>query len=249
MKPKPTHNIVIIGASSGIGREVARRFASMGWHVGAAARRVGPLAALEGEYPPGSVTTAEIDVTRDDAGDRLISLCDEIDADIVLMAAGIGYQNPTADTATDIATVKTDVEGFVRIVGTAYKYIAGRDTGGRIAAITSVASTKGLGIAAAYSASKRFDVNYLDALDQLAHMQGMPVRFTDIRPGFTDTALLDTASHHYPMLMRPDKVADAIVRAIVRGRRVATIDARWRIVTALWRLIPPSLWRRLTIVK
>lgn len=132
------------------------------------------------------------------------------------------------------------------MVDTAFRYF--RDHGGRghIGAITSVAGTKGIAQIAAYSASKRFQQTYLTALEQLARRQRLQIRFTDIRPGWIRTPLLD-ADQEYPMSMTLGYAVPRIHRAMVSGRRVATVDWRWRLLTAVWRLIPDALWVRMRI--
>ena len=120
-----------------------------------------------------------------------------------------------------------------------------RQGGGHLAAISSIAGTKGLGAAAAYSASKRYQNTYLDALAQLSRMQRLDIRITDIRPGFVDTPLLREGK--YPMLMRPEKVAARIVRALEQRKRRIVIDRRYAVLVFFWRLIPEWLWERLPI--
>lgn len=102
-------------------------------------------------------------------------------------------------------------------------------------------------MAPAYSATKRFQNTYIDALEQLANLQKLNIRFTDIRPGFVDTALLN-GGKHYPMLMQANRVARQIVRALERKRRVAIIDGRYRALVFFWRMIPRCLWKRLRLV-
>lgn len=89
---------------------------------------------------------------------------------------------------------------------------------------------------------------YITALAQLARMQRTPVIFTDIRPGFVQTAILNPAKH-YPMLMSVDTAAQHIVRGLKRRRRVLIFDWRYRVLVAFWRLIPRCIWERLCIVK
>lgn len=239
------NRIVIIGASSGIGAATARLFIERGWHVGIAARHREPLDAIAAEAPD-RVTAAVIDITADDAGARLTALADATGgADVILNCVGIGYTNRDAAMDIDLATVRTNVEGFTRVVNTAYHYMAARG-GGLVAAITSVAATGGLGIAAGYSASKSYEAVYLQALAQLSHLRREHVHITDIRPGFARTALLDP-TRRYPMLMTPERVARGICRAILHRRCIVTIDWRWHLVTTLWRLIPDALWRRLPV--
>ena len=71
------------------------------------------------------------------------------------------------------------------------------------------------------------------------------IRFTDIRPGFVATALLRNAD--YPMLMRPEKVAETLFRALECGKRRIVIDHRYALLVRLWRLIPQGVWERLPI--
>ena len=73
-------------------------------------------------------------------------------------------------------------------------------------------------------------------------MQRLDIRITDIRPGFVDTPLLREGK--YPMLMRPEKVATRIVRALEQRKRRIVIDRRYAVLVFFWRLIPEWLWER-----
>ena len=233
---------IIVGASSGIGLEVAKLLLADGWHLGVAARREEPLLELK-EKAPQRVEVMTIDVTKPDAGERLQSLIERLGGmDLYFHASGIGRQNRALAEDIELRTMETNAVGFTRMIGAAYRYFAERGAG-HIAAITSIAGTKGLGPAPAYSATKALQANYLQALEQQAHQRGLNIRFTDIRPGFVDTALLND-SFPYPMVMRPEKVARDIVRSVYRHRHVRVIDCRYRILTFFWRLIPRWIWRR-----
>lgn len=245
MKETMNKKAVIIGASSGIGREVARLLLADGWTLGVAARREELLQELKASAPE-RVEVMAIDVTTPDAGERLLALVQQIGGmDLYFHASGIGKQNRTLETDIELRTMDTNAVGFTRMIDTAYRYFAEKGEG-HVAAITSIAGTKGLGPAPAYSATKALQATYLQALEQQAHSRGLKIRFTDIRPGFVDTALLND-SFPYPMLMRPEAVARDIVRSIYRRRHVRVIDYRYRLLTFLWRLIPRSLWRRLSL--
>ena len=254
---------IIIGASSGIGQEVARLLVKDGWTVGVAARRIDRLTAfreeLLGEQTGATVTVAPIDVTQDDAGERLQTLIREMGGmDLFFYAAGIGRQNRELTEDLELATMETNTKGFTRMIGVAFRYFAADTTisratplaqGGRwghIAAITSIAGTKGLGPAPAYSATKAMQNVYLQALEQQANSRRLRIHFTDIRPGFVDTDLL-SSNFHYPMLMQPEPVAKEIVDAINRKQHIRVIDWRFRLMTALWRRIPRCLWRHLKL--
>lgn len=237
--------VVIIGASSGIGKEVANLYLNRGYHVGIAARREDRLLAIK-QQAPERVVTATIDVTADDAPRRLRSLIQELGGmDLFFYASGIGKQNRTLDPGIELDTMNTNAVGFTRMVGEAYRYFA-ENGGGHIAAITSIAGTKGLGPAPAYSATKAMQNVYLQSLEQQANARELKIRFTDIRPGFVDTDLL-AGDFRYPLMLKPDKVARHIVRAVDHHRHIAVIDWKYAIITALWRRLPRALWRRLRL--
>ena len=236
---------IIIGASSGIGMEVARLLLADGWQLGVAARREALLQQLKATAPD-RVEVMTIDVTQPDAGERLLSLISQLGGmDLYFHASGIGKQNRTLEADIELRTVDTNAVGFTRMIGTAFRYFA-KQGKGHIAAITSIAGTKGLGPAPAYSATKALQATYLQALEQQAHQRRLNIRFTDIRPGFVDTALLN-GTFKYPMLMKPEAVARDIVRSILCQRHVRVIDARYRVMTFFWRLIPNCIWRRMKL--
>lgn len=240
--------IIIIGASSGMGMRIATDFARAGWRVGIAARNEERLRAVKEMFPE-RIEYSVIDVTASDAVKKFEDLIETLDGmDILLYAAGTGWYNPELNLGKDEATIGVNVTGFTKIINAAYRYFkaTANVSKGRIAAITSVAGMKGLGVSAAYSASKRYQWTYLQALDQLAHSQHVNVSITDIRPGFVDTPLL-AGNRNYPMLMSVDYVAPRIEKAIIERRRVATIDSRWAIVSGLWSVIPNCLWPHLQL--
>lgn len=239
--------IVIIGATSGIGYEVARLCSRDGWLVGAAGRRHDRLEKLKTEIQKeGKEMAIEvIDITRQDAPEAFRRLIDQLGGmDIFLLCSGIGSQNRLLDPAIELDTVETNTVGFTRMVTAAWQFF--RTQGyGQLAVISSIAGTKGLGAAPAYSATKRFQNTYMDALAQLARMEKLPITLTDIRPGFVRTDLLKGDA--YPVEMQPDKVAAHLVHALKHKKRRVVIDWRYRGLVFFWRLIPEWLWERLPI--
>ncbi len=232
---------IIVGASSGIGLEVAYRLLADGWHLGVAARREELLQTVK-QSAPERVELMAIDVTKQEAGELLQKLIQQLGGmDLYFHSSGIGKQNRTLEADIELRTMETNAVGFTRMIGTAYRYFA-KQGYGHIAAITSIAGTKGLGPAPSYSATKAMQATYLQALEQQAHQRGLSIHFTDIRPGFVDTALL-SGSFHYPMLLKPEKVAREIVDAINHKKHIRIIDWKYRLLTTLWRRIPRTLWR------
>lgn len=236
--------VIIIGATSGIGREVANIYIAQGWKVGVAGRRAKELDSLQ-QAAPQQVYTQVIDVTSDEAPQKLQALIEQMGGmDVFLLSSGIGKQNYALQPEIELTTAATNVEGFIRMTNAAYHYFEQQGYG-HLAVISSIAGTKGLGAAAAYSATKCFQNTYIDALDQLARMNKLNISFTDIRPGFVATPLLKDDS--YPMLMKATDVAKDIVQAIEKKKRTAIIDWKYRILVFFWRLIPKWIWLRLPV--
>ena len=278
---------IVMGATSGIGQEVARLLAANGYEVGIAGRREEQLVQMA-QATPGIVAYRQIDVTKENAPTELHKLIEELGGmDLYFHSSGIGWENVALDTDKELKTVETNGMGFVRMVSAAYNWFAeqrgegaeqrgegaeqrgegaeqrgeeaeqrgeeaeqrasGKERKARIACITSIARTRGLGAAPAYSATKRMQAHYLECLSQQARMRHLNIGITDIRPGFVATDLI--AGSHFPLQLKAEDVARTIVRAIERGSEVVTIDWRYRLLVAAWQLIPRWLWVRLTAIK
>lgn len=249
---------IVIGASSGLGNELAHLLLQDGWAVGVAARRIEKLnewkaqekqrfclQGSNGEVCHGVIETAQIDVCRDDAATLLYNLIERMGGvDLYVHVSGVGKQNAALDETIELDTVQTNAMGFSRMVGAAYRYMA-EHGGGQIAVVSSVAGTKGLGPAPSYSATKALQSTYIQALEQLANSRNLNICFTDLQPGFVDTPLLNGKS--YPILMKQSDVAKAMLKAIKQRKHVCVLDWRWAVLVTLWRLIPNWLWRRLRL--
>lgn len=233
--------VVIMGASSGMGYGVAEALASRGVKVGIAARHTEPMKALKDKYPE-FVEYAKIDITKPQAVEQLNDLIEELGGmDIYFHVAGIYYENLYLDPEIDVKIADTNCAGFARMIDAAYRYFRTNKKKGQIAAITSVAGTKGIGRLAAYSSSKKFGQWYLDAVEQMSNAENTGITFTDIRPGWVRTPL-ENPSENYPMNMTVDYVVPKIIKAIVRKYRVAVVDWRWNLFTGVWRSIPQAVW-------
>lgn len=237
--------IIVMGASSGMGYEAARRYILEGNVVGIAARRTGPLKELQA-IAPERVFFSQIDITTAQAPAQLMDLIGRMGGlDLYFHASGIGKQNKTLEPGMELKTVETNCFGMTNMVDAVFHYFEGHG-GGQIAVITSIAGTKGLGPAPSYSASKAYECTYIQAMEQLANARKLNIRFTDLRPGFVRTPFLSGSS--YPMLMETEPAVKEMLRAVKKGRHVWVTDWRYRIFTGLWQLIPRFIWRRLNLV-
>ena len=241
---------IIIGATSGLGREIVLNLLRAGWYVGIAGRRETLLKEIA--FNPEFVTKVvyeSIDVTADSAIESLECLLSKLgEIDLFVNVAGVGFQNPTLDPKVEKHTFDVNGYGFMRMVDWAYNYFKRTNQPGHIAVISSIAGTKPLGTAAAYSATKRMQSHYITALSQLARMEHLNIHFTDIRPGFAATDILNP-NKHYPMMMSKEYAGRLATRAILKKKRVAIIDWKFAILTFFWSLIPRCIWERLTFVK
>ena len=235
---------VVVGATSGIGRAVAQLLVQRGWRVGVAGRRGALLDELKAQTP-GLVEAAVLDVTATDAPSCLLQLVERLGGmDVFFYCAGVGWRNDALDGDIELHTVRTNAEGFVRMVGAAFCYYRDRGLAGRIAVVSSIAGTKGLGAAPAYSATKSMQATYVEALQQLARARRLPVTLTDIRPALSTRPCWAWAIPHENVRRRGGR---AIVRAVERGQGLAIVDFRYRLLTAVWRLLPRWLWLRMPV--
>lgn len=111
---------IIMGASSGMGYEVAKILLKDGWQIGVAARRVDKLSELSKEFPE-QVLTEEIDVTDEDAPRKLLSLIERMGGvELYFHVSGIGKQNPELEETIEMNTVRTNALGFTQMIDTIY---------------------------------------------------------------------------------------------------------------------------------
>lgn len=238
-----------MGATSGMGLEVARILVSKGWTVGISGRREDRLNEIKNELGDKCVTSV-IDVTSEDAPSKLTSLIQELGGvDLYVNSSGAGWNNPDLDIPKEITCVKTNALGFTQMIDCMYHYFM--DNGSysgevpQIAIISSIAGTRSLGVTPAYSSTKRFQRHYIASLVQLSRSRGFKISFTDIRPGFVDTDFI--SGHKYPMQLSKDRAAELIVKAILKRRRSAVIDWKYSIVVGFWKLIPQFIWERIKV--
>ena len=239
--------VIVVGASSGIGEEVVLLLLKSGCSVGIAARRIDRLKAIQDKYGTERVKIIGLDVQSQDATDKLETLIADLGGmDLYFHASGVGTQNVDLLPEIEIQTAKTNCEGFIRLVTFAFNWFYKNKVKGHIAVISSIAGTKGLGVAPAYSATKAMQNTYIQSLSQLARIKKAEISFTDIRPGFVATDLLNS-NKHYPLLMKKEKVAKAILKALKSKKRVLIIDWKFRIVVFFWRLIPSCIWEQISV--
>lgn len=233
---------IIIGASSGIGKELAIILAHKGYEVGLMARRVELLKSLQQQLP-GNTYTGYIDVKNPtQAVANLHDMIQQMDgADLIVINAGVGYINPDLDWKMEKETIEVNVNGFCCLAGEAFRYFS-KQKKGHIVGISSIAALRGNDAAPAYNASKAFMSNYMQGLRRKAAREGLPITITDIMPGFVDTDMAKGEGKFW--VASPSKAAKQIYTAIQMKRRQAYITRRWRLVAWLLKLMPDFIYNR-----
>lgn len=240
------NKIIIMGATSGLGRALAERYIKAGWTVGVAGRNETALRELV-DSAPDSVFASQIDILSEDASDKLKNLIDRCGGmDIYLHCSGIALLDKDYTVENEVRICETNAVGLTRMCVSAYNYFESAKRPGRLVAITSIAGVRGIEALPAYSASKAYDSTLLEALRQKANSQNLPLRIVDIKPGWTRTPLLDT-DKHYMFEMDADNVSDMIFEASQKAKRSSVIGLRWKVISALERLVPPYIWEKMHI--
>lgn len=238
----PLKTAIVIGASSGIGRETARALAARGCRVGITGRRAKLLEELEAENP-GGYLSASFDLTDPDAAERLENLAARLGrVELILLCSGTGDFNPDLEYAAEATTNRLNVDAFTRTADWSYRYLKAQG-GGRFAAVTSVMGLRGSGAAPAYAASKAYQINYLQGLQQRAAHETVPLHITDIRPGSVRTDMMKGESHFW--ITSPQDAARHILRAVDKQKTVQYVSPRWRLIGLLLQNLPGWLHRKM----
>ncbi len=235
--------VLIIGATSGIGRALAELLLSSGNVVGITGRRETLLGELHSRWPDRCHFRA-FDVT--DTGTcvrNLETLVNEMGGvDVVVISAGGGDVNPALDFALEERMIELNVRAFTQLVDWAFNYFKRRG-GGHLAAISSVAGMRGSRQAPAYSATKAYQIAYLQGLRQKARKEQTGITVTDICPGFVDTPAAKSPTRFWVASL--PKAARQIQDGLRKRRKVIYVTSRWRLVAFLFRQLPGPLHERL----
>lgn len=234
--------IIIVGASSGIGREIACKYAAKGNKVGITGRRENLLNELKEQYPE-HIFVSCFDVMGKDNQEKIRRLIDDLGG-LDLLIYNSGYGDPSKELDWDIEhrTVKTNVNGFTEIVTYAFNYFV-QQGHGQIAITSSVAAVRSSSWAPAYNASKAFMSNYAEGLNIKARRLKKEITITDIRPGFINTKMAKGNGQFW--VIKKEKAADDIIKAIEKKKRIAYITRRWWLIAQIMKLLPYNIYKRI----
>lgn len=219
-------NILIIGATSGIGHNLWEHYVSLGHDVIVIGRRKESLDDMGRNYPEHTLPV-KCDISQagsfDNALESIIHKHSRID--LAIVCAGIGELNPRLDVETELSTLSVNVMGWTNAVASIYRLFENQKSG-HLVAVTSVGGLQPTPIAPSYSASKAFQINYTKSLQNKA--KGTDIIVTEIRPGLVDTRMAKGEGLFWVMPL--DKVCKRIIKAIDKRQKRLIVTRRWRII-------------------
>jgi len=227
---------IIIGASSGIGREVAKILSKDNYILGLAARRNELLVQLQKELNTASCVKC-IDISKhEEAISQLIELIDEMEnVDLIVITSGTGYINNELDWDKEKETIDVNVSGVTAMINISLKYFMERKAG-HLVVISSIAALRGSGICPAYNASKAYISNYLEGIRCKVKKNKIDLTITDIRPGLIDTEMAKGEGLFW--VQSPQKAAYQIYKKIKQKKDIVYITKRWHIVALILKHMP-----------
>ena len=236
-------NIIVIGATSGIGKALFEKYVKEENRLGIIGRRTQLLDELKHQYPS-KTHTATADITKQDEVEQAISSLQKKlgSIDLAFVCSGMGDLNPSLDYNVERPTIDTNVIGWTFVVDMLYNLFE-QQGHGHLVAITSAGGLRGEPMAPAYSATKAYQINYMEALRKKAYKAGGKITVTDVRPGLVDTAMAKGEGLFW--VMPVEKVASQIIAAIRKEKSKAYITKRWHVLAIVNKSLPFMLYKRM----
>lgn len=236
--------VVIIGATSGIGRALAVEMHKRGHLIGATGRRRGKLLELEDELHH-RIHIQQMDVTElQKSRDRLKSLVEDMgDMDIIVLNAGVSNYQGSSGWDREKHVIEVNVAGVTSLANFSFAYFKRRGRG-HLVGVSSVAGLFGHGHSAVYNASKAFLSTYLQGYRQKANHTTANITVTDIKPGFVESEMTEGVKGLF-WVSNTQKAARQMADAIEKQRNHTYITRRWRLVAWLLKLTPNWILDRL----
>lgn len=234
---------IIIGATSGIGKGLAKLLADHNYKVGITGRRTECLNALKNENP-NSFLIKSFDVTDTKITiEKLEELKNELGGlDLLILSSGTGDLNETLDFEIEKKVINLNVTGFTNIIDWTFNYFEKQEFG-HLVAISSLAGIRGSRQAPSYNASKSYQIKYLEGLRQKSTKSKKPIYVTDIRPGLVDTDMAKGEGLFW--VMPVEKVVRQIYKAIKNKRKVIYVTKRWGLIARILKILPRFIYDRM----
>ncbi len=242
---------IVIGATSGMGRQTAKLLAKDGYQVGLVARRVKLLKSLQKEIPT-KTYIKKIDVTKTEkAKKQLKKLIKKMGGVDLVMVSVTGSRN-IGLTAKDWYNKKNivmdvDLKGFWTMASVAVEQFE-KQKYGHLVGVSSIDGLRGFGYSPEYSAAKAFISRYLESIRNRFIQKKLPIYTTDIIPGYVEVE--HSQYHKNPdsyWVATKEQAAKQIMQAIKAKKKKAYITSRWRIIAWILAIIPDCIFNRVNI--
>ena len=235
--------IIIIGATSGIGRKMAELYAAEGNIVGITGRRKELLDEIENMFP-GKIQTECFDVTGNENIERLKTLIAKTGGmDILVYSSGVGEPSKKLEWRIDKPVVDTHVNGFIEISNWSFNFFVTQGEG-HMVVISSIAANRGNSWAPAYAAAKAFQTTYYEGLAIKAERIKKKITVTAIEPGFVNTAMAHGGDKMF-WIVPVEKASRQIITGIKKKKRKMYVSKRWWIIAKLMRWMPYWIYKRI----
>ena len=241
---------LVTGASSGIGREIARELADRGAELTLVARRQERLADLAAQLGDRvTVRTLAADLASDDGVSAVERHLDEHPVELLVNNAGVGtggkfHQLPLGPELNEI---RLNVLALVRLTHACLPGMVDAGHGG-VLNVSSIAGNQPLQGYATYGATKAFVTSFTESISFEVRRSGVHV--TVVKPGYTETEMNPDAPQEGMqrrlLWLDAKHVARAAVDAVERGRLHCVPGATWRVADALIDSLPRSAIRLLS---
>ena len=234
---------IIIGATSGIGRELAKLLTEKGYLVGITGRRTELLTEIEKENSK-LYRIKSFDITEiEEIDTKLNELTEEIGGiDLLILSSGISDLNTELNFEIDKRTIETNVLGFTCVADWAFKYFKNQKFG-HLVAISSIAGIRGNRQATSYFATKAYQINYLEGLRQKINKLKIKICVTDVRPGFVNTEM--TQGEGLIWVATVEKASKQIYNGILKKRKIVYVTKRWGIIASILKRIPSFIYDKM----
>lgn len=234
---------IIIGATSGIGKGIAKLLVDNNYNVGITGRRTELLEKLKLENT-NSYFTKDFDITNMKIITQYLEeLKNELGGlDLLIISSGTGDLNEKLNFEIEERTIETNVTGFTCIANWAFNYFESQKFG-HLVAISSVGGLRGSRIAPAYNATKAYQINYLEGLRQKATKLKEPIFITDVRPGFVDTDMAKGDGRFWVSTV--EKATLQIFNAIKQKKKIVYVTKRWWLIAIILKRIPRIIYDRM----
>ncbi len=243
-------NIVITGASSGIGAGLVKHYAKEGHHLFLLARRIDRLHEVkkEAEALGSEVTLFQVDVSDFQALQEVAYKLTRHQLDLIILNAGISTGHTTDNPPFDLAKRVYDTN-FVHLHAFLEPLIPKLkdQKSGQVVFISSLASLLTMPTSIIYGSSKRAMNAYAEGLRYM--LRPYHISITTIKPGFIVSELTDKNSFKMPFIMPLEKGVAIIARAIKKKRRIYAFPFRFVMIIKFLNLLPSFLRERIIIAK